>query len=172
MTASARDANVDGPMVELYLIRHAHAGNSVRWSGPDDLRPLTVKGRHQAERLGSLLAGAFVPPALLFCSPKVRALQTAEILAEATNSTVRIDERLGLGFSIEDLATIIDESGSDTHLILVGHDPDFSELATDLVGAPISVRKGTLIRIDLDARRIVPGAGLLRWLIPPDALGS
>lgn len=172
MTTTAQDANVDGRIVELYLVRHAHAGNSVRWDGPDDLRPLTAKGRSQAERLGLILAGVALQPDLLLSSPKVRALQTAEILAEAINTTARVDERLGIGLSVGDLAAIIDEAGPITRLLLVGHDPDFSDISTDLVGAPISVRKGALVRIDLDARRISPGSGMLRWLIPPEALGA
>jgi phosphohistidine phosphatase SixA len=52
----------------------------------------------------------------------------------------------------------------------VGHDPDFSELAAALTGAPeLPVRKGALVRIDI-ARPIEAGAGLLRWLLPPDLL--
>ena len=70
-------------MVELGLLRHAHAGDPTSWSRPDDLRPLTDKGRGQAERrLGRLLASAgFVPDAML-TSPRVRAVQTAEIVGD------------------------------------------------------------------------------------------
>ncbi len=52
---------------------------------------------------------------------------------------------------------------------VVGHDPDFSELVSELVGAPIPMRKGALARIDVE-RPLAPGAGDLRWLVPPDLL--
>ena len=54
--------------------------------------------------------------------------------------------------------------------MLVGHDPDFSELAADLSGVPtLEMKKGALVRIDV-APPIEPGGGILRWLVPPDAL--
>ena len=37
--------------VELYLLRHAHAGDPMKWRGPDDVRPLSGKGERQVERL-------------------------------------------------------------------------------------------------------------------------
>ena len=42
-----------------------------------------------------------------------------------------------------------------------------SELVSELVGAPIPMRKGTLARIDVE-RPLQPGTGELRWLVPPD----
>jgi len=42
--------------MELYLLRHAHAGDPAKWSGDDGDRPISAKGRGQAERLGRLLA--------------------------------------------------------------------------------------------------------------------
>jgi phosphohistidine phosphatase SixA len=54
--------------------------------------------------------------------------------------------------------------------VLVGHDPDFSELVSilsDAANAPM--RKGALARIEIDGP-LEPGAGTLRWMIPPDAL--
>ena len=43
-------------MIALHLLRHAHAGDATRWSGDDDVRPLSEKGIRQAERLGRLLS--------------------------------------------------------------------------------------------------------------------
>lgn len=163
--------NAADRVVEVYLVRHGHAGSAARSSGPDDLRPLSAKGLRQATRLGGLLAGAAVHLDVLLSSPKVRAVQTAEILAEALDTRVRLDERLGHGLSLEQLDSIIREAGAAQRIMLVGHDPDLSEISTDLVGAPISVRKGSLVRIDLDPRSVGSGAGALQWLIPPDALG-
>ena len=54
--------------------------------------------------------------------------------------------------------------------MLVGHDPDFTELVSTLAGArEIPMKKGALARVDA-ARPLEPGGGVLRWLIPPDLL--
>ena len=64
-------------MIAVHLLRHAHAGDPERWTGDDSLRPLSEKGRRQAERLGRLLAGHDEAPDLFITSPRVRAAQTA-----------------------------------------------------------------------------------------------
>ncbi len=162
----ARDA---GGLIGLYFLRHAQAGDRDAWDRPDDERPLTEKGRRQAERLGGLLAAAgFVPDAVI-TSPLVRARQTAEIVAGILGAAPRTEPRLGEPLDLATLDAILDDAGSPRRPILVGHDPDFSELVSALVGAPILMRKGALARVDVE-RPLGPGAGELRWLLPPDLL--
>jgi phosphohistidine phosphatase SixA len=157
--------------VRLHLLRHAHAGDALEWEGDDDLRPLTNKGRSQAQRLGRFLDDHGVRPDVIVSSPKVRALQTAEIVAKELGMTVRIDARLASAFSRRDLWDILDESGAREPM-LVGHDPDFSALLEYLIDAPgIHLRKGALATIDLGTK-LSDGDGTLRWLVPPDLLGS
>ena len=83
-----------GPMIALHLLRHAHAGDATRWSGDDDERPLSEKGIRQSERLGRLLATLDDAPDLFITSPRLRASQTAEIVAKALGVQVVVDERL------------------------------------------------------------------------------
>lgn len=64
----------------LYLVRHANAGSRPDWEGPDHDRPLSAKGRRQAEGLVHLLAGR--PVRRVLSSPYVRCVQTVEPLAE------------------------------------------------------------------------------------------
>jgi phosphohistidine phosphatase len=155
--------------VELYLLRHADAGDPTAWTGPDAARPLSGKGRRQASRLGSFLRDRRFDPGLVISSPKIRAAETAQIVAEATGTEMRVDDRLAEGFTLADLQEILHRHGSPQRVVLVGHDPDFSELAEELVGATIPVRKGAFLRIDVPAEPQA-GSGVLRWLIPPDAL--
>ena len=63
-----------GAKVRLHLLRHAHAGDAFEWIGDDDLRPLTKKGRRQAERLGSFLEAHAVRPDVIITSPLVLSL--------------------------------------------------------------------------------------------------
>jgi len=79
--------------VQLWLLRHAHAGDPMKWSGPDDIRPLSDKGRLQAERVGRLLAGTNMRPDAILSSPKLRALETARRAASELGMAVRgVDE--------------------------------------------------------------------------------
>ena len=155
--------------IELLVLRHAHAGDSLAWEGDDDLRPLTEKGRRQAERVGRLLAAAAFVPDVVLASPLVRARQTAEIVAELLGVPVHLEARLGEMVDLPALERILEDAGSPGRPVIVGHDPDFSELVSELVGAPVPMRKGALARIDVDLP-LEPGAGELRWLVPPDLL--
>lgn len=155
----------------LYLLRHAHAGSADTWDGPDSERPLSPKGRRQAQQLGQFLADrAFVPDAIV-SSPKLRARQTAEIVADALGLAIAVDERLAGALDIDTLVALTESVGG-TNVVLVGHDPDFSDLGASLTGASyLPMRKGALARIDISLP-MQPGSGILRWLVPPDLLAD
>jgi phosphohistidine phosphatase len=156
--------------MQLHLLRHAHAGDWSTWTGPDAARPLTDKGRSQAERLGRFLAGQGFRPDAIISSPKVRAAQTAQIVAGLLDVQVVVDDRLGGSLDLTTLETILDDHGTPERPVLVGHDPDFSELVAVLCAAAgVPMRKGSLARIEVD-RPLQPGIGTLRWLVPPDLL--
>ena len=153
----------------LHLLRHAHAGDSTTWEGPDEERPLTKRGRHQAERLGLFLVRHAIKPDAIVSSPKIRALQTAEIVADALDLPVNVDLRLGDGYDLADLERIAVETGMAAPL-LVGHDPDLSFALSALCGGGgLTMRKGTFVSIDV-RRPFAPGSGTLRWLVPPDLI--
>ncbi len=157
-------------VTELHFLRHASAADRETWDQPDEQRPLTEKGRRQAERLGRLLVAAGFTPDAVITSPLVRARETAEIVAGLVGAVARIEPRLGEPLDLAILDAILDDAGSPRRPIVVGHDPDFSELVTELIGgSPISMRKGVLARVDVE-RPLEPGAGELRWLLPPDLL--
>ena len=155
--------------VELYLLRHAHAGDAALWNAPDANRPLSEKGVRQAERMGRHLAAIGFAPDAVITSPKLRAMRTADIVAGHLDVPVTPDPRLAGPLTLEDLGDILTDAGHPGRPMLCGHDPDFSDLVTELVGAPIEIKKGALVRIDLDGA-IEPGEGTLRWLFPPSLL--
>lgn len=80
----------------LYLVRHAKAGSRRDWDGPDPERPLSRKGRRQAEGLVHLLADR--PVRRVLSSPYVRCVQTVEPLAEK------------LGLLVEDAPALTDRA--------------------------------------------------------------
>jgi phosphohistidine phosphatase len=158
--------------IRLSLLRHAHAGDPLKWHGADFDRPLSGKGREQAERLGAHLAAIGFETDALVTSPRVRARETAELVGDALGVTLRIDERLAEPLSIPAIEQILEAAGDPAAPVLVGHDPDFSELLALLTGASdLAMRKGAMARVDI-ARPIAPASGLLRWLLPPDVLAA
>ena len=158
-------------MIALHLLRHAHAGDPERWTGDDAARPLSDKGRRQAERLGRLLSAVDDKPDMFITSPKVRAAETAEIVAGALDAPVVMDERLAGGLDAETLTAILLANPDAERPCLVGHDPDFSEVLGELLGLPpVPMRKGAIARVDVGSRTLVPGRGVLRYLVPPEIL--
>lgn len=156
----------------LHLLRHAHAGDPEAWHGNDSARPLSDKGQAQARRLARHLEAIGFSADRIISSPKVRAAQTAEPVAERIGLTVVLDDRLAGGLDLDDAEAVLHDAGDPQSAVLVGHDPDFSDLLAMLCGsAGVSMRKGALARIEID-RPLVAGAGTLRWLLPPDALKS
>jgi phosphohistidine phosphatase len=165
------DEEADAGALELYVVRHADAGDPAGWAGEDADRPLSEEGRRQAERLGRLLAELPLRPDALITSPKLRAAETARLVGQAVDVVASPDPRLAGGLEADGLGELIAAlDGSVRQVMLVGHDPDLSDLVSWLVGAPISLRKGALARTDLPDRRVGAGMGSLRWLVPPDAV--
>jgi phosphohistidine phosphatase len=158
-------------MIALHLLRHAHAGDAARWHGDDDVRPLSEKGRAQAEQVAKMLAKAAEAPDLFITSPRTRALETAEIVAQALKVEVVVDRRLAGPLGPRLVADILLAAGPAARPCIVGHDPEFSELLGELIGTDaIPMRKGALARVDFDGPDVAGGPGILRYLIPPELI--
>ena len=157
-------------MIELHFLRHADAGDPMAWSGPDAARPLSDKGERQADRLGRFLAGVGFAPDSVITSPKVRAAQTAEIVARHLGVPVVVDERVAGGLDLDDVEATLRAAGDPIRPVLVGHDPDFTDLVGELTASSaVTMKKGAMLRIDID-RPLTPGGGKLAWLITPNLL--
>lgn len=157
-------------MTELYLLRHADAGDPTAWTGPDDIRPLSGKGEKQADRLGRFLAGTSFEPDAIITSPKFRAAQTAEAVARHLGRPVVVDDRLAGGVDPSTVAAILHDAGDPARPVLVGHDPDFTELLQTLTGASLTeMKKGAIARIDVEPP-FAADSGRLAWLVPPELL--
>lgn len=178
-TASTADAAPAAPEpaapvpLELYFLRHADAGDPMAWQGDDADRPLSKKGRRQSKALMRLLDDLHLRVDAVLTSPKLRAADTARIVAKAVGKKAHADDRLSIDFGEDTLAALVAEWGPGVRrVILVGHDPDFSHLVSWLAGTSITMRKGALARLDLADRSVGAGHGSLRWLLPPDAVAD
>jgi phosphohistidine phosphatase len=114
--------------VRLFLVRHAHAAPG----SPDDLRALTPEGREQARELAERLAAE--RPDVVVSSPLLRARETADAIARASGVPLRIDEALAPGATADSVVAAVDGAGET--VVVVGHQPDCSEIAIALAGGP------------------------------------
>lgn len=72
---------------QLLVVRHAHAVDREGWSGPDPRRPLSARGRADAQRRVAALLDAYAPVTLL-SSPSTRCTQTLAPSAERAGATI------------------------------------------------------------------------------------
>jgi phosphohistidine phosphatase len=152
----------------IYLVRHGIAGDPDAWKGPDDSRPLNAKGRREFRGTARAFAKLGDRIELLCASPLVRAVQTAEILADALElDEVSVLEELRPDVPVQQLLQRIAQLDSK-RIALVGHDPQLSGTAAALGGvepARIDFPKGAIVRIDAGdpaARKAEP-----RWWLAP-----
>jgi phosphohistidine phosphatase len=112
----------------VFLVRHAHSDPGE----PDELRPLSPRGRDEARALGERLSVYATPPRVVLSSPLLRARQTAEAIALATSAKLQVDELLAPGAAVEDLRAAVREVTGP--VAAVCHQPDCSEIALALTG--------------------------------------
>ena len=123
----------------LWLLRHADAADGE----PDDARPLTEKGIRQAQAAGRSLSRLGVQLDACLSSPKVRAMQTAELACEVLGVPVSVEPALAGGpFEPADLTSGLE------NVMLVGHDPSMSIALHDLTGVHARMHKGGLAGIN------------------------
>ena len=122
----------------LWLLRHAEAADGF----PDDERPLTDRGVTQAQDAGRALERLGITLDACLSSPRLRAMQTAQLACAPLGVEVTVEPRLsGQPFDVDDLAAGLGD------VLLVGHDPSFSLTLHDLTGAQARMRKGGLAAI-------------------------
>ena len=146
------------PASALYVIRHAKAGIRAAWSGPDEERPLTRRGRKQARRLVERFQGLDIQRIL--SSPFVRCMQTVEPLAEARGLPVEVAAELREGASVDELLRGLATFG-DRPTVVCGHGTEIRSMIDRLEagGATIEgargIAKGSVWVLDREGERIV-----------------
>jgi 8-oxo-dGTP diphosphatase len=89
------------------LVRHAHAGDKQQWKGDDSQRPLSERGRQQAEGLAHNLSGLYTPR--LISSPYVRCQQTLRPLAARSFRTIETSRLLAPDARASDLDAFLND---------------------------------------------------------------
>jgi 8-oxo-dGTP diphosphatase len=151
---------------KLYVVRHADAGQRSEWDGPDRSRPLSDRGRRQADGLADLLADAGITR--LLASPSTRCVQTLEPLGQRLGLVVEPDERLAEGTGADGALRLADEL-SGTGGVLCSHGDVIPDVLDALVRDGVKLRDGLRWQkastwvLSRDGGRLAKG----RYLPPP-----
>jgi phosphohistidine phosphatase len=140
---------------QLWLIRHGDA--EPHGARHDADRRLTAKGEKQARMAGEALARLGLEFAAVYTSPRVRARDTAHLAAEALKADPVIHQPLSAGFDADEARALLAAAGDGARVLLVGHEPDFSQTVHDLTGARIDLKKGGIagVRVDGSAAELI-----------------
>lgn len=124
----------------IYLLRHGEAEDP---NGDDATRRLTPKGERQARAAGRALAKLKTKIDACLTSPKQRAAETARLTCEPLGLEPEVAPELQGG----DFDSLTLAAGRGD-VLLVGHEPDFSNEIARLTGGRVKLRKGGLAVID------------------------
>lgn len=139
--------------MNLFLVRHAAAVE--RTSGvPEEWRYLTPEGRAFFRKTAKTVLKKGIEPNLIITSPLLRAVQTADILAETIShiGPLIVADELAPGFDMAALERLLDAYRSVDELVLVGHEPDLSRIIAALLSIEggFNFKKGGVVKLKVD----------------------
>ena len=158
----------------IYLLRHAIAVERGPVHEPNDDRPLSKKGVKRFLKVARGIAALLDKIDVILTSPLKRAHETAIITAKHCGipHKVVITEHLLPGCIHNTIIPLLRKNKGKKHVMLVGHEPDLSRLASNLLGSSRSViefKKGALCCIELPSLAL-NAIGVLQWHLQPKQL--
>lgn len=136
---------------ELWLLRH---GDAEPGDGRDDAaRHLTAKGERQAADAGAALAVLGVRFVAALTSPRERARETARLACGPLGVEPIDHGALSKGFDSEAALTAMAGHEDGSAVLMVGHEPDLSQVVLDLTGGRVDLKKGGVAAIRLHGAR-------------------
>ena len=148
--------------MKLCFLRHGEA-DWPNWNKPDDERPLTERGRKEMKRVAKFLERLRFSADAILTSPLPRASQTAEIAAKRLGIELKTEPALAHGFSVERLRRLVSKADANC-IMVVGHEPEFSETIKDLTGGEVKLSKAGVALLEVNRGCT---SGKLLWLFPP-----
>lgn len=119
-------------MMELIIVRHATAAPPRSFVSDDD-RPLTPDGQKQAVAAGKAIRKLADEEVRILCSPKLRALETAQAIAtELGAGPPETEPSLAGGVGPDVIVSSLEPCKSGM-LILVGHAPDVGRILAHIL---------------------------------------
>jgi phosphohistidine phosphatase len=161
-------------MLELLVMRHAKSDWDTG-AGDDHDRPLAERGVKAARKVGRFLAASEMVPELVICSTALRARTTVELAAAAGKWRCPVEHtRAFYGAEPRAVLAEIASRPAPPRLMVVGHEPTWSELVSLLIGGgAVRMATAAVACIEIEAggwSAVEPGSGRLAWLITPKLL--
>jgi len=156
--------------MHVYLVQHGAAKAETE----DPQRGLTEEGRRTVEQMAEFLAPRSLELDRIEHSDKLRARQTAELLAARLRPLGGTRQIAGVGPNddVEPMRARLEQE--QQNVMLVGHLPYLSRLAARLLGLPadravVRFEMGGVVR--LDRQEAPAGTGwVVRWVVLPGLL--
>jgi phosphohistidine phosphatase len=161
--------------MQLYIVRHGIAIDREDSKCPADPdRFLTQEGIAKTEEVAKGLAKIADAPDLLLSSPYVRAVQTAEIVANAldySKQKIRKTDALLPGAEAQQLLRELAKDKNLSNVFVFGHAPHLDELIATAVGSKhhISALKKAGVAL-IELKRLMPPSGQIVWIATPKLL--
>lgn len=159
--------------MKLYILRHGIAENAAVGQS-DESRKLTDEGRRKTGLVMAQSSRVGLKPDLILTSPYPRAFATAEIAKQELGFSEALieTEHLVPYANVFELWEKIRNYAYVNKLLIVGHNPLLSDLATWLIGArggAIVMKKSALAFIEIPYPSPSPH-GTLNWLLTPKSV--
>ncbi len=145
--------------MSLYVIRHAHAGSRTHWDGHDPARPLSDKGRREADQIAASLGDAGISE--IWTSPFVRCVETIAPLAERCDVAVQCTDALEEGAAFADTVELVERlAAADITAALCSHGDVIPELLAALARRGVDLdpdgacQKGSVWVLEVDGGRV------------------
>ena len=149
----------------IYLVRHAKAGSRKAWSGDDDQRPLSKRGRTQARAIAKSLAGEGVTR--IVSSPYVRCRETVEPLAQRTGVDLELADALAEGAPLADSLRLVEKVSGDT-AVLCSHGDVLGNLLNHYASTGVALDDDRLEKASIWVLDLVDGEfRASRYVAPP-----
>jgi len=148
----------------ILLVRHAHAVPEQRGSD-DAMRWLTVEGRAQARQVAQAVRDKGIAPVRFVASPRVRAVQTAELFAQGLGFGGAVETLGSLSYTVpaeraaRELAAVEGELAEGGIVAAFGHMPTIAEIAATLTGGSYQGSLGLSEALWIDEGRVVWSLG-------------
>jgi phosphohistidine phosphatase len=163
--------------MNLLVIRHGPAGDRDEFAftgRPDSERPLTKDGRVKMRRAAAGLARIADAPDLIATSPLARAVQSAEIVADAFGGMdLTIVDELSPEHAPDDLLPWLRGRDPGATIAVVGHEPHLGFLVGWLLTGRhesfVELKKGAACMLRFDDPPAAGAASLL-WALEPGQL--
>jgi phosphohistidine phosphatase len=162
--------------MNLFFLRHAKACPRGPKYRPDSKRPLTREGEKIMREAAAGIQKLDLTFDLILASPYLRALRTAEILAEAYDSKkLFVTNHLAAEADPREVvAEIVENFSTLENIVLVGHEPYLSGLISVLLtgqaGMKIDFKKAALCKLSVEDLRF-GNCATFCWLLTPRQLG-